>query len=179
VTPGTDFRTTPVAPESLRRIRCLRLSSPRVDSDCSGGDTSIRQALSLQCLHTGQLDALSIAPGNVVEVIGESRIRKSGAVKRVGNMSYIANRKFAAGLAISALLLVRVVWGQNSSEPPVPAQTGPAKLLSGQQLDNLVAPIALYPDPLLGEVLAASPIRLRSPRHSNGFRTIQNGSPRN
>jgi hypothetical protein len=74
----------------------------------------------------------------------------------VGNMSYIANRKFAAGLAISALLLVRVVWGQNSSEPPVPAQTGPAKLLSGQQLDNLVAPIALYPDPLLGEVLAAS-----------------------
>ncbi len=61
-------------------------------------------------------------------------------------MSYIASKRFGAGLAISALLFV----------PPVPAQAEPAKLLSGQQLDNLVAPIALYPDPLLGEVLAAS-----------------------
>lgn len=31
-----------------------------------------------------------------------------------------------------------------------------APLLAPQQLDNLVAPIALYPDPLLGQVLAAS-----------------------
>ena len=36
-----------------------------------------------------------------------------------------------------------------------PAQ-GPAQALPPQQLDNLVAPIALYPDPLLGQVLAAS-----------------------
>ena len=36
-----------------------------------------------------------------------------------------------------------------------PAQT-PAQSLPPQQLDNLVAPIALYPDPLLGQVLAAS-----------------------
>jgi hypothetical protein len=28
--------------------------------------------------------------------------------------------------------------------------------MSPQQLDDLVAPIALYPDPLVGEVLAAS-----------------------
>jgi hypothetical protein len=32
----------------------------------------------------------------------------------------------------------------------------PAQPLPPQQLDNLVAPIALYPDPLLGQVLAAS-----------------------
>ena len=32
----------------------------------------------------------------------------------------------------------------------------PAQLLPPEQLDNLVAPIALYPDPLLGQVLAAS-----------------------
>jgi hypothetical protein len=71
-------------------------------------------------------------------------------------MSYIANNRFGAAVAISALLFVQVVWGQYSPEPPVPAYAGPAKLLSGQQLDKSVAPIALYPDPLLGEVLAAS-----------------------
>jgi uncharacterized protein DUF3300 len=54
------------------------------------------------------------------------------------------------------LLLVRVALGQSTLETPAPANGGPAKPLSAQQLDNLVAPIALYPDPLLGEVLAAS-----------------------
>jgi hypothetical protein len=38
---------------------------------------------------------------------------------------------------------------------PGPAQP-PAQLMSPQQVENLVAPIALYPDPLLGQVLAAS-----------------------
>ncbi len=37
-----------------------------------------------------------------------------------------------------------------------PPQQAPPQLLSPAQLDNLVAPIALYPDPLLSEVLAAS-----------------------
>jgi hypothetical protein len=32
----------------------------------------------------------------------------------------------------------------------------PEPLMSPEQLDNLVAPVALYPDPLLGQVLAAS-----------------------
>src|SRR6516225_9090477 len=52
-----------------------------------------------------------------------------------------------------------LVWAQTSAPPPV-AQPGPeaqaAQILTAQQLDNLVAPIALYPDPLLGQVLAAS-----------------------
>ena len=76
--------------------------------------------------------------------------------KRGFNMSYIANKRLATCAVISAFLFVQVVSGQNSPEPAVPAPNEPAKLLSGQQLDNLVAPIALYPDPLLGEVLAAS-----------------------
>ena len=38
---------------------------------------------------------------------------------------------------------------------PPPAQE-PAQTFAPQQLDNLVGPIALYPDPLLGQVLAAS-----------------------
>jgi hypothetical protein len=37
-----------------------------------------------------------------------------------------------------------------------PANTGPGATMSPQQLDDLVTPIALYPDPLLGEVLASS-----------------------
>ncbi len=41
---------------------------------------------------------------------------------------------------------------QNSSPPGAP----PGAPMSPQQLDDLVAPIALYPDPLVGEVLAAS-----------------------
>lgn len=41
--------------------------------------------------------------------------------------------------------------------PPEPGPGGPpAQPLAPQQLDDLVAPIALYPDPLVGEVLAAS-----------------------
>jgi hypothetical protein len=35
-------------------------------------------------------------------------------------------------------------------------QQAPQQLLSPQQLNNLVAPIALYPDPLLGQLLVAS-----------------------
>src|SRR5580693_1990652 len=42
-----------------------------------------------------------------------------------------------------------------ASTPPG-AYSAPAQALGPQQLDNLVAPIALYPDPLLAQVLAAS-----------------------
>jgi len=55
-----------------------------------------------------------------------------------------------------------LVWAQEET-PPVrpPAQQpqmrqAPPQLLSAQQLNNLVAPIALYPDPLLGQMLVAS-----------------------
>src|SRR5580658_10233911 len=72
-------------------------------------------------------------------------------------MSYIANKRLGSGVVVFAFLLfVRVGLGQSVAPPPAPANVGQAKLLSAQQLDNLVAPIALYPDPLLGEVLAAS-----------------------
>lgn len=43
---------------------------------------------------------------------------------------------------------------QSAPNQPPPPPAGPA--LSPQQLDDLVAPVALYPDPLLGEILAAS-----------------------
>jgi hypothetical protein len=49
-----------------------------------------------------------------------------------------------AGMSTAAL-------AQAPAPPPAQAQA-----LAPQQLDNLVAPIALYPDPLLGQVLAAT-----------------------
>src|SRR5579872_6009792 len=51
------------------------------------------------------------------------------------------------------------VYGQNPADqqpPPPDVQQPSTQLLAPDQLDNLVAPIALFPDPLLGEVLAAS-----------------------
>jgi hypothetical protein len=57
--------------------------------------------------------------------------------------------KVVGVLAISACLLP-VVWAQ----APPPPQSEP--LLTPDQLDTLVAPIALYPDSLLSQILAAS-----------------------
>jgi hypothetical protein len=67
-------------------------------------------------------------------------------------------QKAAATLCV-VLLPFSVSFGQalpptQPGAPPPLQQDGP--LMSPQQLDNLVAPVALYPDPLLGQVLAAS-----------------------
>jgi hypothetical protein len=74
------------------------------------------------------------------------------------NIRYKAARH-ALALITVLLLCGALVWAQIPAPPPG-AQPGPqaqaAPLLPPQQLDNLVAPIALYPDPLLGQVLAAS-----------------------
>ena len=48
-------------------------------------------------------------------------------------------------------------FAQYDVPPQQPAQAPPpAQLLNPDQLDDLVAPIALYPDPLLSQVLVAS-----------------------
>jgi uncharacterized membrane protein YgcG len=56
-------------------------------------------------------------------------------------------RVLSVGLLVVAL--GAPAFGQAPQYPPQPP-------MPPEQLDNLVAPIALYPDPLLGEVLAAS-----------------------
>jgi hypothetical protein len=43
-----------------------------------------------------------------------------------------------------------------SAQPLYPTAAPAYQPLSDQQLDQLLGPIALYPDPLLGEVLAAA-----------------------
>jgi hypothetical protein len=60
----------------------------------------------------------------------------------------------AALLAVLAPLNAQAQWP--AAPQPAPQTTGPAPLLSADQLDDLVAPIALYPDPLLSQVLVAS-----------------------
>jgi hypothetical protein len=72
-------------------------------------------------------------------------------------MAYIVNKRLAAGAAaFASFLFLRVTLGQSTLETAAPVNAGAGKTLSAQELDDLVAPIALYPDPLLGEVLAAS-----------------------
>lgn len=60
-------------------------------------------------------------------------------------------------LLCSALLLPGDVLSARQSQAPAAGSTQQeATNLSADQLDSLVAPIALYPDPLLAQVLAAS-----------------------
>jgi hypothetical protein len=63
-----------------------------------------------------------------------------------------------AGIGIAALLAATL--GEAAGQQPAaqPAAKTPVSMpvLSAEQLDTLVAPIALYPDPMLGQVLAAS-----------------------
>ena len=62
-----------------------------------------------------------------------------------------------AGL-LGILCLAPRLYAQTSAAPPAAAQPGPdqSQLLSSQQLEALVSPIALYPDPLLSEIFMAS-----------------------
>ena len=49
------------------------------------------------------------------------------------------------------------VWPLDAAQQPTtPASQQPAAKIPADQLDSLVAPIALYPDPMLAQVLAAS-----------------------
>ena len=58
---------------------------------------------------------------------------------------------------VAALSFVPAARAQNPLPvAPVPGNPAPGQSLSPQQLDDLVAPIALYPDPLIGQVLAAA-----------------------
>jgi len=76
--------------------------------------------------------------------------------------------RLAAGAVLPVFLtsmMLGTLLGQDAPPPPAeqpPLQPGqeqappPAPPLSEQQLENLVAPVALYPDTLLSEILAAS-----------------------
>src|ERR1051325_8318629 len=65
---------------------------------------------------------------------------------------------FTRAIAIfcSALLMAQrpYAFAQQAQPTTTPTQTNTA--LTSQQLDSLVAPIALYPDPILSQILVAS-----------------------
>jgi hypothetical protein len=68
-------------------------------------------------------------------------------------MSALATRSIIAAL----LLTVLPIAVANAQTPaPLPASDQAQQLLKAEELDQLVAPIALYPDALLAEVLMAS-----------------------
>ena len=67
--------------------------------------------------------------------------------------------RFTALVCTALLIPGDVPLMAQQSNPPPAAAPAPAEtptLLPADQLDSLVAPIALYPDPLLAQVLAAS-----------------------
>ncbi len=60
-------------------------------------------------------------------------------------------------LAVAMLVAASPGWAQQTSAPPVPAATSAsAKTFSQQDLDQILAPIALYPDALLAQIFMAS-----------------------
>lgn len=69
------------------------------------------------------------------------------------------NRSILKGMvpivAIGLTLFLTPVFAQDA-QVPAGQQTAPRTMLTPQQLDNLVAPLALYPDPVLSQVLVAS-----------------------
>jgi hypothetical protein len=67
----------------------------------------------------------------------------------------------AMAVVLAPLVALSMCFAQAPAGPPAGPPNAPnaqqgAPLLAPDQLDNLVAPIALYPDPLLSQVLAAS-----------------------
>ena len=65
-------------------------------------------------------------------------------------------RMVAAGAVLFVPLGTTLMLAQEAQPAATAEQQVPRSTLSPQQLDNLVAPLALYPDPLLSQVLVAS-----------------------
>ena len=63
-----------------------------------------------------------------------------------------------AAILVLALVSWNVVWGDNLGQPgysDMPAESGDS-LFSPDELDDILAPIALYPDPLIAQILPAA-----------------------
>jgi len=74
---------------------------------------------------------------------------------------FIARKRFTLALlaigVAGTTASAQTYYTPGYATPPVPAYAAPATpTLSADQLDQLLAPIALYPDPLLTEILAAA-----------------------
>ena len=70
----------------------------------------------------------------------------------MNSASRFFRRSFAAGLVWIVAGTAPALMAQQPPSPPAPAPAA----FTAPQLDDLVAPVALYPDPLLSQVLVAS-----------------------
>src|ERR1700680_4949998 len=85
--------------------------------------------------------------------------RGSGPVRLIlGRYCMICRARTLVATLCVSLFPFSASFGQDPVGPPPgsPNVQQTAPLLSPEQLDNLVAPVALYPDPVLSTVLAAS-----------------------
>ena len=88
-----------------------------------------------------------------------SNIDKMPAVSRKASIKSVGCRSFmlAAGIVIGLLQLPGSGFGQTTTAAPAPAAgTQAAPVLKPEELDQILAPVALYPDDLLAQVLMAS-----------------------
>ena len=75
---------------------------------------------------------------------------------RFSNTIVVGIRGLLATLCIAALLLGNVCAQSQQTPPATPPAEQSAAKLPPEQLDSLVAPIAIYPDSLLSQTLVAS-----------------------
>jgi uncharacterized membrane protein YgcG len=72
-------------------------------------------------------------------------------------MTWLRDRLYIRAIALTCSMAILpgdvLLYGQT---PPPQTAPNQQQLMTPEQLDSLIAPIALYPDPLLGQVLAAS-----------------------
>ena len=61
-----------------------------------------------------------------------------------------------AGLALMMLLTGSIAWAQDTAQSAPAATVPEEKLYNTQQLDQMLAPVALYPDSVLSQLLMAS-----------------------
>src|SRR5689334_24171568 len=64
-------------------------------------------------------------------------------------------------IALVALLVLPATWPPSPRAQQTPAASGEAQVFDRQQLDALLAPIALYPDTLLTQLLMATTFPLQ------------------
>src|SRR5579864_7400932 len=90
--------------------------------------------------------------------IPDSRLRSGASKHWRRKMVTGAGSKIQKAVAIVCVLLLpsSLSFGQAPAGPLQGSPVTQQPALSPEQLDNLVAPVALYPDPLLSTVLAAS-----------------------
>ena len=78
-------------------------------------------------------------------------------MRRFSKLSLRRTLAFLSTAALFAAIVPTPALAQwPAAQQQAPQTAAPAPVLSPEQLDDLVAPIALYPDPLLGQALVAS-----------------------